>query len=63
METTYLGDSVYLDYNEFTGEFKIYTNNGLGPENVIYLDRDVIQHFIHYIVNLDYKLKKKELEK
>lgn len=32
----YLGDSVYVEYNQ--QELKLYTDNGHGPQNIIYLN-------------------------
>lgn len=42
----YLGDSVYADYDGYM--IKIYTNNGLGPENEIYLEPRTLEMLIHF---------------
>lgn len=39
-ERTYLGDSVYAELEN--GMIKLYTDNGFGPSNVIYLEPDVM---------------------
>lgn len=36
--TAYLGDSVYLERNMVTNTVNIHTNNGGGPENIIWLE-------------------------
>ena len=45
--TTYLGDSVYA--GRAAGMVFICTDNGDGPENVIYLEPEVIQAFIKFV--------------
>jgi hypothetical protein len=45
----YIGDSVYMSYDGFS--FIIYTNNGLGPENVIYLEPEVVSSMLQFIKN------------
>ena len=44
----YLGDSVYADVNEYF-DLLLYTNNGFGPENVIVLEKPVIEALLRYI--------------
>jgi len=50
---TYLGDSVYAEEDP-RGLVKIYTDNGLGPQKVIYLDEEVYTSLIEFV----HKLKK-----
>ena len=47
MNPTYLGDSVYIQEVDYG--FKIYTNNGNGPENEIYLEPEVARALMGYI--------------
>ena len=44
---TYLGDSVYIQEEDIG--FMIYTNNGYGPENEIYLEPEVVIALMGYI--------------
>lgn len=44
--TSYLGDSVYVDIE--SGMFRLYTNNGLGPENIIFMESEVFEAFKSY---------------
>ena len=48
--TTYLGDSVYTDFNGYY--VRLYTNNGAGPENVIYLEPEVQISLIKFFESL-----------
>lgn len=48
-DKAYLGDSVYIEKDENTGEHMIYTDNGCGKENVIYLDSQVTKDLIAFI--------------
>jgi hypothetical protein len=48
--TEYLGDSVYVEMEG--GMLKLTTNNGLGPTNTIYLDRDVYRALEAYVARL-----------
>jgi histidinol phosphatase-like PHP family hydrolase len=43
----YVGDSVYMAKEQ--GALVIYTDNGYGPENVIYLDPGVAKAVDRYI--------------
>lgn len=38
---TYLGDSVYVENDPGTNMIKLYTNNGFGADQVIYLEPEV----------------------
>lgn len=44
---TYLGDSVYADYS--SGQLQIYTNNGEGDNNEIFIDSDVLTNLFKYV--------------
>lgn len=43
---TYLGDSVYCENEGFM--LKVYTDNGFGPKDVIYLEPEVFQALITF---------------
>lgn len=45
---TYIGDSVYADMDQW-GDVVLTTENGLGPSNTIYLDRDVLENFFKFV--------------
>jgi len=47
---TYLGDSVYASNDGF--HIILCTDNGLGPQNIIYLDDTVIESLLRYIDRL-----------
>ncbi len=46
-QPTYLGDSVYMRFDGYA--FVIYTDNGMGAENEIYLEPDVIDSLQRYV--------------
>lgn len=46
----YLGDSVYVD--EINGMLCLTTDNGHGPSNTIYLEPEVFDSLMEYVVNL-----------
>lgn len=46
-EAVYLGDSVYATFED--GMLKLYTDNGLGADQVIYLERYVLQGLARYL--------------
>lgn len=46
-EPTYIGDSVYIVDNGV--HIVIFTNNGRGPENIIYLDSMVVSSLLGYL--------------
>ena len=46
MKPRYLGDSVYADAE--MGMVRIYTDNGYGPQNEIYLEREVFLALVAY---------------
>ena len=49
MKPRYLGDSVYAEAEGGTGGMVcIYTDNGYGPRNVIYLEREVFLALVAY---------------
>ena len=56
MEKQYIGDSVYADTEE--GMLRIYTDNGSSPENVIYLEPEVLQALIKISFDLYPELRK-----
>jgi len=43
---TYLGDGVYCEVDR--GMFKVYTNHGMGEENVIWFEDFVLGAFIKF---------------
>ncbi len=45
-EKVYLGDSVYVEVSR--GMLKLTTENGLGPSNIIYLERPVYEALKRY---------------
>lgn len=58
---TYLGDSVYAMFDG--GYIMLSTNNGMGPENIIYLEDQVVQSLIKFIeksYNITLEVKKNE---
>lgn len=55
----YLGDSVYV---RFDGEYLIITTeNGTVPSNEIYLDEDVVNNLVEYLMILEANEAKKAL--
>ncbi len=44
---TYLGDSVYAEFNGDV--IVIYTNNGYGPQKVIVMETEVVDAFLVFI--------------
>jgi len=46
----YLGDSVYVDH--VNGMLRLTTDNGHGPTNTIYLDPDVFDSLMEYVVQM-----------
>jgi len=47
MHRTYIGDSVYVEFTEY-GMIKLWTNNGLGDENIIYFEPEVFMNLIAF---------------
>lgn len=45
---TYLGDSVYAEMDN--GMIKLTTENGFGPNNTIYLEPEVYQNLVEWVV-------------
>lgn len=45
----YLGDSLYAEETPETGDLMLYTNNGRGPERVIYLGPSEIKALQEYL--------------
>lgn len=43
----YLGDSVFVDIEN--GMVRLYTNNGLGPQNEIFLEEAALIAFIRWV--------------
>ena len=56
----YLGDSVYVSLMPGSGGIKLYTNNGAGDDQVIYLDTDVIEELKRYLNDVTVKLPPQE---
>ena len=50
MSRTYLGDSVYAEFNH--DHVILTTNSGFGPTNTIYLERQVMEALLAYYANL-----------
>ena len=46
MQKRYLGDSVYAFAEN--GMIQVYTDNGYGPQNVIFLEREVFLALVSY---------------
>jgi len=47
----YLGDSVYIEYDEYTDTIILTTENGTpsDPSNTVYLEHNVIKNLLKYI--------------
>ncbi len=45
----YLGDSVYAQLEAETGMVRVFTDNGFGERNQIYLEPEVVQALINYL--------------
>lgn len=45
----YLGDSVYVEKDMDSGGVVITTDNGLGPDEIIYMEPEVIRSFERFI--------------
>jgi hypothetical protein len=52
MGKTYLGDSVYAEYNSF-GQIVLTTENGAEPSNTIYLEPEVYTALKLWVDNYD----------
>lgn len=50
-QKTYLGDSVYAELE--SGMIKLYTDNGFGPQDVIYLEPEVYQALLKFVEMLN----------
>lgn len=48
----YLGDSVYVEY-EGWDRLKLYTDNGYGPTNEIYLEYGVYRSLVDFVESLE----------
>jgi hypothetical protein len=42
----YIGDSIYADFDG--NQIRMYTDNGYGPENVIFLETEIFQSLRDY---------------
>lgn len=53
MKKEYLGDSVYVEFNE-SGQFVLTTENGLptDPSNTIYLEPKVVNNLHRYFTDI-----------
>lgn len=49
MSRIYLGDSVYAQLESETGMVLLYTDNGFGADNKIYLEESVIEALVSYL--------------
>lgn len=43
----YLGDSVYVDFDG--SQFRVFTDNGFGPQNMIYLELEIAESLALYL--------------
>ena len=50
-EKTYIGDSVYAEIE--TSMIKLTTDNGMGPSNTIYLDREMLKRLVEWKRNTE----------
>ena len=48
---SYLGDSVYVEFDGFM--LGLYTDNGFGPSNEIFLERSVLKNLNDYANEVD----------
>lgn len=48
-KTTYLGDGVYIERDGPPDTLKLYTSNGVGVTNRIYLEPEVVQTLFAYL--------------
>lgn len=49
MDKDYLGDSVYIEKDNMSGGIVLTTDNGMGPDAIIYMEPDIIREFEAYI--------------
>jgi hypothetical protein len=47
MHKEYLGDSVYADFED--GMLKLTTENGEGPNNTIFIEKEVYYALVRYV--------------
>jgi len=47
VDVTYLGDSVYANFDGY--QIELFTFNGLGVTNQIYLDPETLKSFLSYV--------------
>lgn len=50
-EKRYLGDSVYAEIER--GMVKIYTDNGFGPINTIFMEPEIIHQLNRYVADME----------
>lgn len=50
MNKSYIGDSVYADIDERTGDLVLTTENGFDPSNTIVLEQQVLTQLLEYCV-------------
>lgn len=53
MNPTYLGDGVYVAYQ--FGRLQLYTDDGYGPHNVIYLEGEVYDALTKFVERLNHQ--------
>lgn len=51
MEKIYLGDGVYVAYNQY-GQFELAVENGVVATDVIYLEHEVMDRLVEYRDNV-----------
>ena len=59
-EKRYLGDGVYAEYDGY--QIKLTAENGLRVTDTIYLDPNVMEEIVIYILNLNKKENGQETE-
>lgn len=57
IEPVYLGDSVYADFEN--SMIKLYTDNGLGASNIIWIEPEVFGRLLAFAVAVDWLKERK----
>lgn len=60
MPKEYLGDSVYVDHDGY--HLVLTTENGLGPNNTIYMDGNVYEALVCYAERLKERIKEQQAD-
>ena len=48
----YLGDSVYAEYHQEDNQVLLYTDNGKGAENKIWIEPETFESLVHFFKNV-----------